>query len=638
MKDLQTFWGLIGGYWRSDRWVEAWGLSITVLLLTTLLSKASVWAAIASSDFIAALAGYHDTGDADPAMVLATATLVFFAVHIGRAGGIAMRHLLSATLHRRARAWLVDRFNSAMLADQRIAFDLMSDRDASATRGLRLPDAIDQRVDNCSIGLFGGLVGLAMGLWGAMASLWFVSAAVLERSEVVPWLDRWANEFGLMMATLLKLETDLALHLAPGRYGSALLAGVLVVLYVPALTVVAWLIGKVIEKLQIERQRRDGAWRGELNTMLNRVAQMASSRGERAQQRVNERLYTEVDQIWHHQNIWNAGLMMFTDVYNFLSRRLLAYLPALPSYASGTMEFRGYVANSELTAQLIGDISWFIEVMPAIAMLRANAQRLNELAEAIERVGARQTFYSQTGISRFQHHRFADWHGLKLEALDLCHRGHTAKPFLRVPEFRLASGEWAYILGPSGCGKSALLKAIDGLWPYGQGTVSLGDGDRMMFAAQEPDIPERMALKSLITYPDHVETFNDDLVRARLVDAGLSEFIPHLQSELYHGLSWRRVLSGGQKQKLVLARLLLHRPDILLLDEATASLDPPTALTFYRRLKQELPESAVLAVLHMDQPPLGVDGQLLFDIILEIKDGIARPRPTRRQFQPVIAS
>ena len=130
----------------------------------------------------------------------------------------------------------------------------------------------------------------------------------------------------------------------------------------------------MLERQQLERQKNDGAWRGELGAMLNRVGQLAISRGERAQRRINGRLYMALDGTWHRQNAWGAGMMMFKDVHGFVSRRIFAYLPALPAYMAGEMTFRNFAASSELTAELIEEISWFINVMPAIAMLRAQCR------------------------------------------------------------------------------------------------------------------------------------------------------------------------------------------------------------------------------------------------------------------------
>ena len=66
MKRFTTFWGLIAAYWLSERWREAWTLTLIVLAITALISKAAVWAATASADFIASLAEFHRADVANP--------------------------------------------------------------------------------------------------------------------------------------------------------------------------------------------------------------------------------------------------------------------------------------------------------------------------------------------------------------------------------------------------------------------------------------------------------------------------------------------------------------------------------------------------------------------------------------------
>lgn len=627
MKRLSGFWGLLFAYWVSERWREAWLLTIVVLAMTTLLSKASVWVALASADFLASLANFH-TAEAgiDPARTVLLAASAYLAIFLARASGVAMRHFVSATLHRRARGWLAGRFNDAILADERIALDLMSDRSQAGDRP-RMPDAIDQRVDECSGGLYGGIIGLAMGLWGAVASIYFVCAALFERSQPVPFLDRWGAQANGALGQWLSPDLAGRVDLVPGQSGSALLSLMLIAVYVPAITFVAWMLGRIIERLSIQRQRRDGAWRAEWGAMLNRVGQMASARGERAQSRINGRLYADLDQTWGKQNVLASGMMLFTSLYNFLSARLLAYLPALPAYMAGNLSFRDFVASSELTAELIGDVSWFINVMPAIATLKANAGRLTELAGAIERVRERQEFYAETGVSRFERLRRQDGPALVLENLRLHHRGHDTPAFLTVPGLRLYPGERIYLDGQNGCGKSSLLKAVAGLWPYGQGRVTMREGARLFFAGQEPDVPDRLSLKALVTYPDHPEQHSDIAAASALSVVGLGDFIHCLEDELYQGKNWRNVLSGGQKQRLVLARILLAKPDLLLLDEATAALDLGAVIDFHLTLSLYLPRTAVLAVLHGDSVPYGPDGAPFYSSVLEIRNGFGRLSP-----------
>ncbi len=601
----------------SERWREAWTLTVIALAMTSLLSKASVWTATASADFIAALAEFHRPDVAEPARALLLAAVIFFAVSVSRAGGVALRHLVATTLHRRARGWLVSRFDAEILADRRIAFDLMSDRGGSGA-GERLPDAIDQRIDACTDGLFGGLIGLVLGLWGAVTSIWFLSVAILQRSAPVEFLDRLGAVAGGVASGLLGVEIDLV----PGRYGTAILAGVLFILYIPAVTLVAWMIGKVLERMHIERQRNDGAWRGELVGMLNRVGQMAASSGEAIQLRINARLYGAVDGIWRRQNFWQAGMMMFNDVYSFLSQRLLAYMPALPAFMAGNMTFRSYAASSELTGELIGSLSFFINVMPAIAALKANVVRLTALADAIERVRERDRFYAETGRSDFQRTEIDHGPALDLDGLALCHRGHAAAPFVTEPRLTVHPGDWIHLRGPSGCGKSSLLKAVAGLWPYGEGGVAVAKDARVFFAGQDADLPNRLTLKELVTYPCSAASVADLAVAEALSRVGLGGFISALDAELHEGHTWQDVLSGGQKQRLVLARLLVQKPDILLLDEPTSALDADAAAEFHQVLRSRLPNATVLAVLHSEAMPTDPLGEPVFNRILDVAYGL----------------
>ncbi|MBU3029004.1 ATP-binding cassette domain-containing protein [Paracoccus sp. XHP0099] len=618
----------MSAYWVSERWREAWLLTVIVFAITTLLSKSSVWVAVASADFLASLANFHDAeAGVDPVRVVLLAAAAYLAIFLARTAGVALRHLVSATLHRRARGWLVGRFNDAILADERIALDLMSDRSESGGSS-RMPDAIDQRIDECSGSLYGGVIGLTMGLWGSVTSIYFVSVALMERSQSVAFLDRWGAQANGVLEGWFGPGLAARIDLVPGDSGSALLALALVAVYVPTMTFIAWRLGRIIERLSLQRQRRDGAWRGEWGGLLNRVGHLAAARGERAQSRINGRLYADLDQTWGKQNWLAAGMMMFTNVYKFLSARLLAYLPALPAFMADRMSFRDFVANSELTAELIGDVSWFINVMPAIATLRANASRLTEVADAVERVRARQDFYAETGVSRFRRDRRPSGPVLALEGLNLHHRGHDTPAFLTVPKLRLYPGDRIYLSGQNGCGKSSLLKAVAGLWPYGEGRVSLREGASLFFAGQEADIPDRMMLKALVTYPDHPEEHSDIAAAAALSRVGLGHFINSLEHDLYQGRNWRDVLSGGQKQRLVLARILLARPDILLLDEATAALDTDAAMEFHLILRDSLPQTAILSVLHSEYPPCDPDGEPFYSAALEIRDGMAQLRPS----------
>ncbi|MBJ3777609.1 ABC transporter ATP-binding protein/permease [Acuticoccus mangrovi] len=625
---MRSFRGLVMAYWGSERWVEAWALTVGIVVLTTLLSKSSVWAATATADFLSAIVRIHATPEGvDPVAVLLTAVAAFAAVHLARVGGTAVRHFLSTSLHRKARGWMQEQFSAALLAKNHIAMGLMSNRDAAPGTAGRMPDNVDQRIDECSNALFGGIIGLAMGIWGAVASIYFVSVAIIARSVEVAFLERWFAAIGAAAGKAFGPSVGAALSFSPGEYGSALLVALLIAVYVPLGTFCAWCLGRVLERQTLERQARDGSWRGELNDLLSRSGQLAISNGERVQARTNSVLYGAIDRVWHRMNITTAAFQAFTDGYTFLSKRLVSYLPALPGYLSGAMTFRTYTATSELAAELINDCSWFLQVMPAIATLNANAKRLTEVAEAIECASDQHRFYSETGVHEFRALTQASAFGLTLRDLALNHRGRDAEPFLRVRHLSLRPGHWAYVRGHNGCGKSSLLKAIAGLWPYGSGDVVLPEGASVFFAGQDPDLPTRLSLKELVTYPHFGSAYSDKDVAAVLAEVGLGRFIRELDESLHHGKPWNNVFSGGQRQRLVLARIILQRPDVLLLDEACSALDPAAVTDFHSLLRHHCGDAVVISIMHSPEPPVSPTGKSFYDNILYIEDGEADLHP-----------
>ncbi|MFT3973242.1 MAG: ATP-binding cassette domain-containing protein [Amaricoccus sp.] len=623
MKRCTTFWGLVSAYWMSERWREAWALTAVVLAITLLVSKAAVWTATASADFIASLAEFHRPGAVDPGRVILLSGLAYFGIALARSLGLALRHLVSTTLHRRARRWLIARFDAEILSDQRIALDLMSDRGAAGNGG-RLPDSIDQRLDICTDHLFGGLIGLVMGFIGAVASVWFVTVALVARSEPVDFLDRIGAAANRGLETVLGPAIAGHIDLVPGDYGTAILALGLVTLYMPLVTLFAWHVGRGVQQRTLERQESDGAWRGELASMLSRVGLVAASRGQFVQRDTNARLYGAIDRAWRKQNVWVATMLMFTEVTNFLSQRLLAYVPALPAFMAGSMSFRSYVAASELTTELIAGASWFTNVMTEIAVLRANAARLTALAAAVERVRDRDRFYGETGRSAFKRRELVAGPMLVLEDLELCHRGHDVLPFVRLPRLVLRRGDRLHVSGPSGCGKSSLLKAVAGLWPYGGGRIGVAAGARVFLAAQEADLPDHLSLGQLVAYPRRVSDNYDRLAVAEVLSrAGLGGFIRDLDEALHGGRPWRDVLSGGQRQRLVLARMLLQEPDILLLDESTSALDPKAAAEFHHALEERLPDTVILSVLHTAAAPTDAAGRPFYNQTLMLTPSVA---------------
>jgi ABC-type uncharacterized transport system fused permease/ATPase subunit len=598
VSSMRTFWGLLRSYWTSERWKEAWLLTLAIALLTAAVSKASVWMAEASGELISALVNIHEPFNLDPTWsVLSSAGMLIVLAIVKDGGLVGLRHLLSTSLHRKWRRWLDERFNAALLSVNHAHHHIQ--QSGSATNGdIPMPDNIDQRIQESIKGMTGGAIGLAMGILSVVMSVLFVGQKLIEMSTEVKGLELF------------------------GAYASAFLAFALIAIYVPASTWIAARIGRALEKLTLLMQQTEGSYRGELTTFLRRSFQVAASEAESVQSTIHRSLYSDVDRTWTQLNRFDAAYLSFTAVYNFLAARIIAYLPGLLPYASNSISLKNYITGSELVGSMLHECSWFIHVMPAIANLKANARRVAELACAIETVQQPTIFYRSTGVSEFRYSNQHEMFGLSVKKLELMHKGEASASFLTAANIMFRRGEWTYLSGPSGCGKTSLLKAINGLWPHGRGDIFFPEGVSTMYAAQEVKLPN-VSLKQLVCLPDPCKAFPGTLVAAALHRAGLGEFIEHLEHDGRGGTSWDQLLSGGQKQRLVLARILLHRPGILFLDEATGALDPAARIAFHQAIKDHCPGITVISVMHDCEPLDPASGLAFYSGLVEIRNGVA---------------
>ena len=166
---------------------------------------------------------------------------------------------------------------------------------------------------------------------------------------------------------------------------------------------------------------------------------------------------------------------------------------------------------------------------------------------------------------------------------------HGGAPVLAAVDFAIRPGEIVTVIGPNGSGKSTLIRALIGLEPAAEGAVLRREGLRIGYVPQKLHIDASLPLtvRRFLSLPRRVGEAEAEAALARVGLPGL-------------GRRQMAALSGGQFQRVLLARALLARPDILILDEPTQGLDQPGVAGFYRLIEEVRAETgaAVLMVSH----------------------------------------
>jgi len=541
---LATVWRIAAPYFRSeDKWA-GWGLLIAVIAIELALVGNDVLINQWRNRFYNALQGKDWAGFVQEMWIFC----LLAAISVGL--GVYQLYL-NQWLQIRWRNWMTRQYLGQWL-DNANHYRMQLEGDPADNPDQRISDDVQMFVQltlQIGVGLLSSIVSLA----SFVIILWGLSAA----------------------APLLLFNGEYSI---PGY----LVWGALV--YAIFGTILTQWIGSPLVNLDFNQQRLEADFRFNLVRVRENSEQIALLEGGGAERERLSRRFSRIVGNWYAIMSRTKRLTAFTQTYA-QAAVVFPFALATPAYFADKIQLGALMQISEAFGKVQDALSFFVSVYRTMAQWRAVVARLDgfemSIASAIHQKSAPGTIAIVPSGDK------------DISLQQLLVRMPNGTPLVVAEDFTLRSGERTLVTGPSGAGKSTLFRAIAGIWPFGSGSITVPAGAKLMMLPQRPYFPIG-TLKAAIAYPAPVGDFDKERIRAVLESVGLQRLEPQLDEEAH----WNRILSLGEQQRLGIARALLHSPQYLFLDEATASLDEASEAMLYRLVEKELPSTVIVSIGH----------------------------------------
>ncbi len=348
-------------------------------------------------------------------------------------------------------------------------------------------------------------------------------------------------------------------------------------------TFLAHWIGKPLVKLNFMQQRYEADFRFALVRDRENGEEIALLRGEAAERAQLGNRFQNVVGNFFQLMLRQKWLNFFQSGYSQIAI-IFPFFVLSPLYFAGTVDLGGLMQTASAFGTVRAAFSFFVTAYDTLANWKAVVDRLDGFDKSLVAVEAEAEAGPQLARDKAEA-------GLSIE--DLVVRLPDGRPIVEVPQLTLAPRERVLVTGPSGSGKTSLFRALGGIWPFGEGGVHIPDGADLLILPQNAYMPLG-TLRAALAYPREPETITDADIADVLGAVGLSR----LTGEIDEAANWGNRLSGGEQQRIAIARALLAKPDWLLLDEATSALDEQGQLDIYRLIEERLPETTVVSIGH----------------------------------------
>lgn len=347
---------------------------------------------------------------------------------------------------------------------------------------------------------------------------------------------------------------------------------------------IIWCVGKPLVKQNFDQEHFEANYRFRLIRVREHAEGIAFYRGE-AQERIQlDKYFEDIRRNWWSIMHTTKRLNIAVNFYGQFST-IFPLLVSSPRYFAGVISLGLVMQTASAFGQVQDALSWFINAFSTLADWKASINRLAGFNQAVER--AKQ--HSSKIFVRYNNIINAIL--IKQLKLTLPDEEMLTCNLNGVVNF----GQRVLISGPSGCGKSTLLRAIAGIWPYGSGDIQISKNSKLMFVPQISYLPLG-TLRAVVTYPFNESTYNDLIINYYLNLCCLS----YLKNLLDTFADWSKRLSLGEQQRLAFVRILLSRPNIIFLDEASSAMDNNTENILYSLLLQKLPNAALISIAHRE--------------------------------------
>ena len=349
-------------------------------------------------------------------------------------------------------------------------------------------------------------------------------------------------------------------------------------------TALTHLIGRSLIALNFQQQRYEADFRFSLVRVRENSEQIALLDGERAERDRLLMRFGNVVANWLAIMSRQKKLTFFTAGYAQASV-VFPFIMVSPAYFASAIQLGGLMQTANAFGRVQEALSVFVNLYRNLAEWSAVIERLSGFDRSVATARAVAMTPPVIGV------RAGEAGAVSFK--DLSVRLPNGVPLVNACDVAIRAGERVLVSGPSGSGKSTLFRALAGVWPFGDGTITVPKNARLMILPQRPYFPIA-PLAAAVAYPAEPGSFDAARVAEYIAAVGLPELATRIEEEAH----WNRMLSLGEQQRLGIARALLHAPDYLFLDEATASLDEPAEAALYQLLERRLAASTIVSIGH----------------------------------------